>query len=569
MSFGSWYPLGMTGGQIQDEDISASSQWSESTAARYGRLDFDDGDGAWCPDVMAEPDNLKEFLQIDLRTLHFVTLVGTQGRHADGAGNEFAQRYKVKYSRDGTHWVSWRDRQGRQIIEGNSNTYDVVLKDLEPPIIARFVRFMPVTDTSMIVCMRVELYGCEWLDGLVSYSAPAGQQMTFRGQQIYLNDTVYDGAISYSMTEGLGQLTDGSWGLDDFTKSQVYGVWPGYDYVGWTNASFPGGSVEMTFEFDRIRNFTSMKVHCNNMYTWGVKMFRLAVCYFRSDSDWEPNPVVFKLKSDHISPSARFVTVALGNRMASTIRCRFAFNDIWMMFSEIAFQSGDDPTHKIDDSNTRILIGCLVAIIVILFAIIIIILWRQVWQKMIEKASRRMLDDELTVRLSVQREAFTHRHSSLSSDVESNSTYERIFPMGSDYQEPSQLLRKLPEFQATENLAMIDAPSEPSTTHPTDEAPHYAEADIVSQQEAAGAHSYRVTVVNMPLSPGRDGALEEFPRERLTFKEKLGEGQFGEVHLCEAEGMQEFKKDHCGDISDEPMLVAVKTLREDANKNAR
>uniref|UniRef100_A0A8C1TQ59 receptor protein-tyrosine kinase n=1 Tax=Cyprinus carpio TaxID=7962 RepID=A0A8C1TQ59_CYPCA len=568
------YPLGMTGGQIQDEDISASSQWSESTAARYGRLDFDDGDGAWCPDVMAEPDNLKEFLQIDLRTLHFVTLVGTQGRHADGAGNEFAQRYKVKYSRDGTHWVSWRDRQGRQIIEGNSNTYDVVLKDLEPPIIARFVRFMPVTDTSMIVCMRVELYGCEWLDGLVSYSAPAGQQMTFRGQQIYLNDTVYDGAISYSMTEGLGQLTDGSWGLDDFTKSQVYGVWPGYDYVGWTNASFPGGSVEMTFEFDRIRNFTSMKVHCNNMYTWGVKMFRLAVCYFRSDSDWEPNPVVFKLKSDHISPSARFVTVALGNRMASTIRCRFAFNDIWMMFSEIAFQSvycifysklsaGDDPTHKIDDSNTRILIGCLVAIIAILFAIIIIILWRQVWQKMIEKASRRMLDDELTVRLSVQREAFTHRHSSLSSDVESNSTYERIFPMGSDYQEPSQLLRKLPEFQATENLVP------PSPTGAEDEAPHYAETDIVSQQEAAGAHSYRVTVVNMPLSPGRDGALEEFPRERLTFKEKLGEGQFGEVHLCEAEGMQEFKKDHCGDISDEPMLVAVKTLREDANKNAR
>lgn len=34
-------------------------------------------------------------------------------------------------------------------------------------------------------------------DGLVSYSAPAGQQMTLKGQQIYLNDTVYDGAISY------------------------------------------------------------------------------------------------------------------------------------------------------------------------------------------------------------------------------------------------------------------------------------------------------------------------------------------------------------------------------------
>lgn len=70
-------------------------------------------------------------------------------------------------------------------------------------------------------------------------------------------------------------------------------------------------------------------------------MFRQAVCYFRSDSDWEPDPVVFKPKADNISPSARFVTVALGNRMARAIRCRFAFNDIWMMFSEIAFQSGN------------------------------------------------------------------------------------------------------------------------------------------------------------------------------------------------------------------------------------
>lgn len=31
------YPLGMSSGQIQDEDILASSQWSESTAARFGR----------------------------------------------------------------------------------------------------------------------------------------------------------------------------------------------------------------------------------------------------------------------------------------------------------------------------------------------------------------------------------------------------------------------------------------------------------------------------------------------------------------------------------------------------
>lgn len=55
--------------------------------------------------------------------------------------------------------------------------------------------------------------------------------------------------------------------------------------------------------------------------------------------------------------------------------------DIYVPFAE------EDPTHKVDDSNTRILIGCLVAIIFILIAIIVIILWRQVWQKMLEKVS--------------------------------------------------------------------------------------------------------------------------------------------------------------------------------------
>ncbi|XP_009871863.1 PREDICTED: discoidin domain-containing receptor 2-like, partial [Apaloderma vittatum] len=193
-------------------------------------LDSEDGDGAWCPEIPVEPDDLKEFLQIDLRALHFITLVGTQGRHAGGHGNEFAPMYKINYSRDGTRWV----------LDGNTNPYDIVLKDLEPPLIARFVRFIPVTDHSMNVCLRVELYGCVWL-------------------VIYLNDSVYDGAFGYSMTEGLGQLTGGVSGLDDFTQTHESHVWPGYDYVGWRNESTAGGYVEITFEFDRIRNFTAMK----------------------------------------------------------------------------------------------------------------------------------------------------------------------------------------------------------------------------------------------------------------------------------------------------------------------
>ncbi|XP_016346947.1 discoidin domain-containing receptor 2-like isoform X1 [Sinocyclocheilus anshuiensis] len=590
-------PLGMSRGQILDEDISASSQWSDSTAAKYGRLDCEEGDGAWCPEIAGEPENINEFLQIDLRSLHFITLVGTQGRHAGGIGNEFAQTYKIKYSRDGSRWISWRNRQGKEVIEGNRNAYDIVLKDLEPPIIARFVRFMPVIDHSMNVCMRVELYGCEWLDGLVSYNSPLGQQMTLNGQYIYFNDSVYDGAMSYSMTEGLGQLTDGMCGLDDFTHSHVYNVWPGYDYVGWTNESFPNGYVEIMFEFDRTRNFTTMKVHCNNMFSQRVKTFQKVVCYFRSESDWEATPISFSPVMDDVNPSARFVTVSLYNHMASAIKCQYYFSDIWMMFSEITFQSdtamynttlsppktgtptsnqtGDDPTHKVDDSNTRILIGCLVAIIFILVAIIVIILWRQVWQKMLEKVSRRMLDDELTASLSIQSETFTYNNnspSSVPSEQESSSTYERIFPLGPDYQEPSRLVRKLPEFsQTSEDTASTNTSSKSPPVSVQEGVPHYAEADIVNLQGVTGGNTYAVPALTMDLLSGKDVAVEEFPRKLLTFKEKLGEGQFGEVHSCEAEGMQDFMDEDFSFnvIENQTVLVAVKMLRTDANKNAR
>ncbi|XP_063748259.1 discoidin domain-containing receptor 2 isoform X5 [Eleginops maclovinus] len=567
------YPLGMSGGKIQDEDISASSQWSESTAARYGRLDFEEGDGAWCPEITVEPDSLKEFLQIDLRSLHFITLVGTQGRHAGGMGNEFSQMYKIKYSRDGSRWISWRNRQGKQVIEGNRNAYDIVLKDLEPPIIARFVRFMPVTDHSMNVCMRVELYGCEWLDGLVSYNAPAGEQMNLPIHPASLNDSVYDGAVIHSMTEGLGQLTDGVCGLDDFTHSHVYNVWPGYDYVGWTNESFPSGYVEIMFEFDRIRNFTTMKVHCNNMYSRHVKAFRQVLCYFRSEADWEATPLSFIPVEDEKNPSARFLTVNLANQMASAIKCQFYFADAWMMFSEITFQSdtamynttlsppktGLPPNIQPDDSNTRILIGCLVAIIFILVVIIVIILWRQVWQKMLEKSDTFV---------------YNHNQSSTISEQESNATYERIFPLGPDYHEPSRIICKLPEFaQSSEEPASTSTAASNSTSMSAvqDGAPHYAEADIVNLQGVTGSNTYAIPALTMDLLSGKDVAVEEFPRKMLTFKEKLGEGQFGEVHLCEAEGMQEFmNKEFLFDIpEDQPVLVAVKMLRSDASKNAR
>lgn len=87
-----------------------------------------------------------------------------------------------------------------------------------------------------------------------------------------------------------------------------------------------------------LSSFT--QVHCSNMFSHHVKAFRQVSCHFRSESDWEPSPLLFGPAVDEENPSARFVTVSLGNRMASAIKCQFYFADTWMLFSEITFQSG-------------------------------------------------------------------------------------------------------------------------------------------------------------------------------------------------------------------------------------
>ncbi|XP_009077977.1 PREDICTED: discoidin domain-containing receptor 2-like [Acanthisitta chloris] len=608
------YPLGMHEGTIRDEDITASSQWYDSTGPQYARLQREEGDGAWCPAGLLQPEDV-QFLQIDLHKLFFITLIGTQGRHARATGKEYARAYRIDYSRNGERWISWKNRQGRKVVDGNIDTYDVVLNDLRPPIIARFIRVIPVTKMPVTVCMRVELYGCVWYDGLASYSIPEGGTIAAPGFPIvYLNDSTYDGYQERRhLYGGLGQLTDGVLGLDDFTQSHQYRVWPGYDYVGWKNESFSTGAVEMEFQFDRPRNFTSMKVHCNNMFSKGVKIFQRVECLFkpRLIADWEPEPVGVATVLDDKNPSARFVTVPLSQRVGKAILCRFYFADTWMMMSEISFQSDMETVNpnfvtvatstadlleaeynvtegtwettssvtstwigeKADDSNTSILVGCLVAIILLLLMIIIIILWKQYVQKRLEKSPRRILEEDATVRLSFYSYTIANNQTQIH---QSNPTYERAFPLDLEYHQPATLLQKLPELsQSAEDSVCSGDYAEPDLTKSTphqgfqNNVPHYAETDIVHLQGVTGNNMYAVPALTVDSLTKKDISVGEFPRQQLRLKEKLGEGQFGEVHLCEADGLLEFLGVSSSEFTHQPVLVAVKMLRSDVNKTAR
>uniref|UniRef100_A0A672HI73 receptor protein-tyrosine kinase n=1 Tax=Salarias fasciatus TaxID=181472 RepID=A0A672HI73_SALFA len=656
------YALGMEDGTIPDSDITASSAWSDSTEAKHGRLSTGEGDGAWCPAGAVFPSG-SEYLQIDLRKLHFLALVGTQGRHADGHGQEFARSYRLRYSRDGVKWNTWKDRWGQEVVSGNENTYDVVLKDLGPPIVARMVRFYPLADRVMSVCLRVELYGCLWNDGLKAYTAPVGHVMHLPGMPVYLNDSTYDGSTEQGMQfGGLGQLCDGVLGGDDFIQTKELRVWPGYDYLGWSREALGQGSVDIEFHFEKPRVFHNMQVHSNNRHTQGVRVFSKVECLFKPSilQPWSAPALTLPVPLEDLKdPSSRPITLPLGARPAQILRCKFYFADRWLLISEISFLSGRNdgtdthsfppnlppdssyspplvnltssapssthspsnastspsgeaglPVAKDDSSNTAILIGCLVGIILLLLAVIAVILWRQYWKKILGKAQGSLSSDELRVHLSVPSDNVvinnTHSYSS---------RYQRIhtFPDDRDhdregegeYQEPSALLRPrdhrdstalllnspachllAPDHRKGSRAVVVSSPAQPppypgSPPYPSlsppvspplpPSVPHYAEADIVSLQGVSGNNTYAVPALTSS-SPGADASpLPELPRQCLIFKEKLGEGQFGEVHLCEIENPQDLPNlEFPFNVrKGRPLLVAVKILRPDASKNAR
>lgn len=195
--------------------------------------------------------------------------------------------------------------------------------------------------------------------------------------------------LSRLLYGGLGQLADGVVGLDDFRKSQELRVWPGYDYVGWSNHSFPAGYVEMEFEFDRLRVFQAMQVsvsgssetrviapgvltwallaltlcssslppqvHCNNMHTLGARLPGGVECRFKRGPAmaWEGEPVRHALGGSLGDPRARAVSVPLGGRVGRFLQCRFLFAGPWLLFSEISFISGK-PLVSAQSSSSRI-----------------------------------------------------------------------------------------------------------------------------------------------------------------------------------------------------------------------
>lgn len=154
-------PLGMENGDIKDNQITVSSSFEpNSVGSERGRLNAEHGGGAWCPKSFISQES-REYLEIDLGEEHSVTGVITQGRFANGLGQEFAEYYTLEYWNPGMEeYIKYTGDNGESILLGNTDTFTESRVLLKPSILATKVRIVPYSKHMRTVCMRIELLGC-------------------------------------------------------------------------------------------------------------------------------------------------------------------------------------------------------------------------------------------------------------------------------------------------------------------------------------------------------------------------------------------------------------------------
>lgn len=101
-----------------------------------------------------------------------------------------------------------------------------------------------------------------------------------------------------------------------------------------------GKPVEMTFEFDQVRNFSAVLLHTNNMFSKDVQVFMHAKVFFSiGGQHFNGEPVHFSYMPDTIMEHARDVTIKLHHRIGKFVQIHLYFAARWIMLSEVSFIS--------------------------------------------------------------------------------------------------------------------------------------------------------------------------------------------------------------------------------------
>ncbi|XP_013856483.1 retinoschisin [Austrofundulus limnaeus] len=151
--------LGFESGSVSSDQISGSNQdqytgWYSSWTPKNARLNNQGFGCAW----LSKFNDQHQWIQIDLKEESVVSGILSQGRcDAD----EWITKYSIQYrSVETLNWVYYKDQTGNnRVFYGNSDRSSTVQNLLRPPIVARYIRLLPLGWHTRIA-IRMELLMC-------------------------------------------------------------------------------------------------------------------------------------------------------------------------------------------------------------------------------------------------------------------------------------------------------------------------------------------------------------------------------------------------------------------------
>ncbi|CAG6016460.1 unnamed protein product [Menidia menidia] len=149
---------------LQPASFRSSSQLSDSHGPGFAKLNRREGAGGWSP----QSSDRDQWLEVDLAGRTQVTAVATQGRYGS---SDWQTAYLLMFSDTGHNWRQYRQEGSRGAFPGNSNADSVVQHKLQHPVIARFIRLIPLDwNRNGRIGLRLEAYGCPYDSDLVSFA---------------------------------------------------------------------------------------------------------------------------------------------------------------------------------------------------------------------------------------------------------------------------------------------------------------------------------------------------------------------------------------------------------------
>ncbi|XP_072043967.1 uncharacterized protein [Amphiura filiformis] len=152
--------LGMEDGTIQDDQITASSYYTNGKTNYYPWKARLNGNSYWRPPASMLHDL---WIQVD-----FVETVVIKGLESQGSGlaSRWIKNLQVQIKNSGSTWKYIMSSIGNQVFEANTDDNSIVTITFPQPITARYLRIIP-TDCENNCGLRFEVTGCLLVDECV------------------------------------------------------------------------------------------------------------------------------------------------------------------------------------------------------------------------------------------------------------------------------------------------------------------------------------------------------------------------------------------------------------------